>query len=280
MLRNGKMQLGISSYTFTWAIGVPGHPPERPLTAIGLLERAAELGVSLVQVADNLPLEQASAAEVAAFQKRAAELQLTLELGTRGIDLDHLKNYLTFAQRLEAKLLRVVVDTASHHPDVDAVVNNLSRLAPNLEKARINLAIENHDRFSTHALVEIMERIHSPVVGICLDTVNSFGALEGPEVVLERLGPWVINLHLKDFVIFRASHLMGFTLEGRPAGEGQLDIPHVLAKLSTLGRRPNAILELWTPPAENLAATIAKEAEWAARSLAYLRQLIPSETAS
>jgi 3-oxoisoapionate decarboxylase len=270
------MQLGISSYTFTWAIGVPGHPPEHPLTAIGLLERAAELGVSLVQMADNLPLERASAMELDAFQKRAAELQLTIELGTRGIDLDHLKNCLSLAQRLDAKLLRVVVDTATHHPDADTVVNNVSRLAPDLEKAGIKLAIENHDRYNTHTLVEILERIQNPAVGICLDTVNSFGALEGPEVVLERLGPWVINLHLKDFVIFRASHLMGFTLEGRPAGEGQLDIPHVLEKLRERGRQPNAILELWTPPSENLTATIAKEAAWAARSLAYLRQLIPN----
>ena len=270
------MQLGISSYTFTWAIGVPGHPPEHPLTAIGLLERAAELGVSLVQVADNLPLEHASVAEVADFQKRATDLQLTVELGTRGIDLDHLKNCLSLAHRLNAKLLRVVVDTATDHPKADTVINNVSRLAPDLEKAGIHLAIENHDRFSTHTLVEIMERIQNPAVGICLDTVNSFGALEGPEVVLERLGPWVINLHVKDFVIFRASHLMGFTLEGRPAGEGQLDIPSVLTKLRAFGRRPNAILELWTPPAENLAATIAKEAEWAARSLAYLRALIPT----
>jgi len=69
---------------------------------------------------------------------------------------------------------------------------------------------------------------------------------------------------------------MGFTLEGRPAGEGRLDIPGVLTHLRAFGRRPNAILELWTPPEENLAATIAKEADWAARSLAYLRQLIPT----
>ena len=52
----------------------------------------------------------------------------------------------------------------------------------------MTLAIENHDRFNSTTLVEILERIDSDRVGICLDTVNSFGALEGPEVVLENLG--------------------------------------------------------------------------------------------
>ena len=52
------MRLGIGSYTYGWAIGVSGHAPERPMGALDLLERAAELGVGLVQVADNLPLHR------------------------------------------------------------------------------------------------------------------------------------------------------------------------------------------------------------------------------
>lgn len=62
-------------------------------------------------------------------------------------------------------------------------------------------------------------------VGICLDTVNSLGAAEGIGVVVETLGPSVVNLHLKDFVVLRAAHMMGFSIEGRPAGRGQLDVP-------------------------------------------------------
>jgi hypothetical protein len=37
----------------------------------------------------------------------------------------------------------------------------------------------------------------------------------------------------------------------------------------------NAILELWTPPEPEIAATIAKEENWARQSIAYLRTLIP-----
>jgi sugar phosphate isomerase/epimerase len=138
------------------------------------------------------------------------------------------------------------------------------------------LAIENHDRFKARELADILRRIDSDQVGVCLDTVNSFGALEGPEVVVETLGPWTVNLHIKDFDIFRASHLMGFTIEGRPAGQGQLDVPWLLDELKAMGRDHNAILELWTPPEATSQETVAKEATWARESIDYLRGIIPS----
>ena len=43
------MRAGLSSYTYTWAVGVPGYSPHRPLTLVQLLERAASLSVSVVQ---------------------------------------------------------------------------------------------------------------------------------------------------------------------------------------------------------------------------------------
>ena len=104
--------------------------------------------------------------------------------------------------------------------------------------------------------------------------MNSFGALEGHEVVADVLGPWVVNLHVKDFAIRRASHRKGFLIEGRPAGQGRLDVPWLLATLREMGRAPNAVLELWTPVQETLEETIALEDAWARSSVSYLRGLI------
>ena len=52
------MRLGLSTYTYTWAVGVSGSMPDIPLTAEGLIDKAAEQGIGLVQFADNLPLEK------------------------------------------------------------------------------------------------------------------------------------------------------------------------------------------------------------------------------
>jgi sugar phosphate isomerase/epimerase len=269
------MQLGISSYTYTWAVGVPGCPPPQPMTATDLVDRAAALGVRVVQIADNLPLDRLSASELSAVGQRAAELGIRIEVGTRGIAQDHLRTYLRLAQRLQSPILRVVVDTADHHPSEDELVETVRSLMPEFEQAGVCLAIENHDRFEVKALAGILQRVGSTHAGVCLDTANSFGALEGPEVVVAVLGPCTVNLHLKDFAVRRADHNLGFVIEGRPAGQGQLDIPRLLRSLRNLGRDPNAILELWTPPEETLAETIAKESAWATASVEYLRRLIP-----
>lgn len=270
------MKLGIGTYTFAWAIGVPGHEPPQPMTAQGLIDQAHALGVHVVQIADNLPLPRLAPAEIAALANRASEVGIDVEVGTRGIKVDHLRTYLDLAVRFDSPILRVVTDTADHQPSEDEIVTTILALVPALEETGVTLAIENHDRFTSKTLVDLLQRIDNEYVGICLDTVNSFGALEGPGRVVETLGPWTVNLHVKDFAITRASHQMGFTVEGRPAGRGRLDVPGLLSRLRSMDRDVNAILELWTPPEPKLADTLAKEQGWAVESVAYLRTLIPN----
>ena len=268
------MQLGLSSYTYTWAVGVPGYPVEASLTALGLLDRAASLGVRVVQIADNLPLDALDAVELDALHAAATARGIQIEPGTRGIAPEHLAHYLALAQRFASPLVRVVIDTATHQPDLDEAIALLKESILAFEAAGIVLAIENHDRFRAEEFLEILETVDSPHLGICLDTVNSFGALDGPDGVIDTLGPWTVNLHVKDFTIRRANHTMGFVIEGTPAGKGLLDIPALLARLCAWGFDGSTILELWTPPEATLAETIAKEAAWAEESVGYLQGLM------
>jgi sugar phosphate isomerase/epimerase len=121
----------------------------------------------------------------------------------------------------------------------------------------------------------MVQRIGPEYAGICLDTVNSFGALEGPEVVIRTLAPYTINLHVKDFVIRRHPSLMGFEIVGAPAGKGRLDLPALIERLKTHNPNCNAILEQWPPPQKNPDATATMELEWARESVRHLRALIP-----
>lgn len=72
-------------------------------------------------------------------------------------------------------------------------------------------------------------------MGICLDSVNSMGAGEGIETIVEVLSPYTVNLHVKDFVVQRVYHMMGFVVEGRPAGQGMLPLEYLLEKLEPHG---------------------------------------------
>jgi 3-oxoisoapionate decarboxylase len=271
-------RLGVGSFAFAWAIGVPGHPPARPMDAFAFLDRAAALGAEVAQLGDNLPLQGWTAGELERLGARAAALGLTLEVGTRGIEGDHLPHYAEVARTLDSGLLRVVIDTERHRPSPDEVVATLRRALPALERTGVTLALENHDRFPVATLAAIVREVGSERVGICLDTVNSLGSLEGPDTVLDALGPLVVNFHVKDARIERLSHNMGFLVSGTPAGQGMLDLPGMLRRLADLGRAPNVILESWPPPEDDIEATIRKEAAWAEESMPYLRSVLAELT--
>lgn len=269
------MRLGLGSYAYAWAIGVPGHPPARPWTAFDLLDEAARLRVGLVQFCDNLPLTQLAPADLDRFEARARELEIQIELGTLGLHPENLRAYLRLARRFACPFVRVVVDSPGDEPTPEEIVARLHPLAMEFNAAGVKIALENHDRLKSRTLAWIIEQLGPERAGVCLDTVNSFGSLEGPEVVVGTLGSHTLCLHAKDFTIRRASHRMGFTLEGCPAGQGQLDVPWLLRQLASSPHPFNVILETWVPPDHTLAATIVRERTWTETGKNFLRALIP-----
>jgi 3-oxoisoapionate decarboxylase len=269
------VRLGVSSYAFVWAVGVPGYPPPKPLTVRELLHKATDLGVCVVQIADNLPLDKLSATELDAIVADAKRLKLDLEVGTCGIAPAHLQAYLRVALRLRSPIVRVVPDTDTVHPSPRELVEALRAVQPEFERAGVGIAIENHDRFPAATLARVVEHFGGRTVGICLDTANSIGRGEGLETLVRVLGRWVVNLHLKDFQVSRLPHKKGFVVEGCPAGRGLMDTLHLLTELRRLERDPNAILELWPPPAPTVEESIAREDAWTVESIQYLRQFIP-----
>lgn len=270
------MRLGLSSYTFGWAVGVPGHPLLSPLDEHGLLDRCLEHDIKLLQIGDNLPLCTFDQDRLAGLAERAVREGVQLEVGARRLTVENLKTHVSIARLLGARLVRFVIDDVDYHPTPEAIVKVLRQSAEML--TGIQLGIENHDRFPAASLRRIVEEAGCERIGICLDTANSIGAGEGLDTVLRELGPHTVNLHIKDFQIKRLPHLMGFTVEGRPAGSGQLDVPGLLERLAPFQRCETAVLELWTPPEREIERTLAREASWAASSLDYLKPLFKTKS--
>ena len=261
------MTLGIGSYTFGWAVG--GEPPWA-MDENGLLDTARDQGVRLVQIGDNIPLARFDDARLDHLGARAAREGVTLEVGARGLTPANLETHIRIARRLRAPLLRFVIDAADYRPLPEQVTAMLREAVSELGDGP-TVAIENHDRLMARMLRAIIEEVGDERVGICLDTANSYGAGEGWREVSDTLAPYTVGLHVKDFTVERLPHQMGFTLTGRPAGEGLLDLPWLLGRLAPYGRCRSAVLELWTPAEESPERTLAQERAWASRSLQYLR---------
>ena len=266
------MKPGISSYTYTWAIGVPGNEPKNPMTIYRLMEKAAELGVRVVQVADNLPLDEFPDTELRKIRNFADGLGIQIEAGSKKMTPGNLEKYIRIAAFLGSPILRFVIDGDGFLPEMQEIHSIIRHAVPLLEANRIVLAIENHDRLKAAAFVEIVERAGSETVAICLDSVNSMGAGEGLETVIGKLAPFTVNLHVKEFTVKRVYHKMGFVIEGCPLGEGMLPVPEIIQKVPEICH--SAILEQWTPPEDTLEKTIEKEARWAEQSMKYLKSVL------
>ena len=266
------MKLGISSYTYTWAVGFPGNQPMKPMNIYQLIEKADELGVSLLQVADNLPLDEFSSSELFNIREFAKRSNVQIEVGASKMTLDNFKKYIELAVFFDSPILRFVIDGGSFRPCLDEVHKIIRYSLPLLDKNNIVLAIENHDRFKAIEFVEMMEKADSDKIGICLDSVNSLGAGEGLETVIEKLARFTVNLHVKEFAIRRMSHQMGFIVEGCPLGKGILPIEDLIGKVSQSCH--SVILEQWTPCEETLEKTIEKENRWAKLSINHLKNIL------
>jgi sugar phosphate isomerase/epimerase len=268
------MKLGVSSFTFPWAIG--GIEPDHPVVmdAFQLLEKARALGADVLQIADNLPIGHLSNEDLSKLKASAASYAIALEVGTRGIKTENLERFFEIAQMLGSPILRVVIDSKGHEPEISEICELLKPFAARFKSANIKLAIENHDRLTCAEFNEIIDRVGPDWVGICLDTVNSLGAVEAPNTVIPALAPRAINVHMKDFEIVRTNGQMGFSVRGTALGQGRLDVAEVISAVGGSSREITSVIELWTPRQDSYLATVELEDAWASESVAFLRKSI------
>lgn len=266
------MRLGISSYTYTWGIGIDGfEKPPNPLSVFDLLEKAKDLQVEVLQVCDNIPVQQLDDDTVRQLAIKSKEYGIALEFGTRGLDEDNIHRYIEICRSCEAKILRTIL-IGGEYLDFTTTVNRLKKFIPLLEKYNIVMVLENHSTHTTTQLNQIIRGVGSEYLGICLDTVNSFQNLECPDQVINALIGISKNIHIKDFDIVRVNGQLGFSIFGTPAGKGKLNIPDILSRIED--KDISIILELWTPFESDITATIQTEDRWAEESIHYLKDAI------
>lgn len=269
------MKLGISSYAFPWAIGLPDATPSHPLNPLQLLEKAHELGVGLVQFGPNMPLDTLPEKELREVVKHANSCKIDLEVVTTGIEPGHLRGQIQFAKQIGAILLKTTPERADGHVPMRAEISNCLRaVLGDLTKAEIPLALDN-SRIPAQELNELLESIRNPWLGAALDTATPLVLPQGWQISVRVLGHRTLSLNIKDFVVQPSAHGMGLTVKGCPVGKGQLNIPWIMEAFAALRIEPSAILESWTPQQKTLPETIALENAWAKRGVEYLRQFIP-----
>lgn len=266
------MRIGISSWTYTWNLGVNGYPfPKEPMDVFSLLKKAHELGCDVLQIADNLPLESLSDGELARLYELSQKYGILLEVGTKGVDPDTLFLFIKIAKSLGSNIVRTLLHGNSGCPTLEQAENDIKKVLPVLKEEGIVLAIENHDYFPVSQMRHLIESINDRHVRICLDPVNNLAQGDSTNDVFRALGEYTVNFHCKDYTIKRKPSNLGFDVNGCASGHGLLDLPKCAKYFSD--RDISFVVELWTPWQGSIEATCALENEWAEKSVEALHKI-------
>ena len=137
------MTIGLGTYAFFWQWH---QTAETPLSLTGMVDRTADLGVGVFQICDYPLFESYDSSDLDRLRVRATKQEVRLELGTRGVRPAHLRRYLEMARRLDATLVRSMINTADHRPSPDEAVELLRSVAPGFEEAGVTVALETYEK--------------------------------------------------------------------------------------------------------------------------------------
>ena len=152
------------------------------------------------------------------------------------------------------------------------------RLAePVVRRHRVKLAVENHKDYRTDELADLMKRLASEWLGVCLDTGNNIALLDDALATAKALAPWTMTVHLKDMGAEESAD--GFLLSEVPLGRGRLDLKTVVGAVRSANPKARFNLEMITR--DPLSIPCLAEKYWAtlervpgrdlARMLAWVR---------
>jgi sugar phosphate isomerase/epimerase len=179
---------------------------------------------------------------------------------------------LTISLTLGATFVRSMLSDGNSLPSIEDAEQWLRQELPHWEAAGVTLALETYEQVPVTELVDLVARIDSPSLGICLDPANSVAALENPRETVERCAPYVAGLHIKDFSFTRHEQWVGFQLSGTPLGHGLLDYRHLMDTVRPEERGIHRVVEHWLPWQGTQTETIRLEREWTTTALAYMKE--------
>lgn len=254
--------VGIDSFSYHRRFGDVGswESPSSVRWSTGdFLDRANELGVSSV----SLQTLYLGAMEPAAMRRLRSELDergLTavlawghrcgLDSGRNPVRVEQAMACLDAAAAVGARLMRIVC--GDQFAFSSAAGERIRRLAPLVDRVArraadlgIGLAIENHADFVMADLVELVETIAAPNLGICLDLGNALRVGDDPVAAARLAASHVTMVHVKDMIVPTDSR-------GRPwarwptvpVGEGEIAVPEALGALAHAGIAPTLFVEM------------------------------------
>jgi sugar phosphate isomerase/epimerase len=292
-----RYQLGMHTYSLhlsglgeSWGFG-QAHAFEKSIDLRQLMELAVEWQLDGLHIT-NVDLESLDEARLAEVKTAAEAHGLYLEYNVsfnapsdprvNSTVADALRN----AKAMGADLVKFSLDIerprplygTCFHPDVMRQLDNrLEEFKVNLdllEELDLEISIENHCDTYADEVIWLVRQLNHPAVGTCVDTINSFVVLEGPEACIEKMAPYANCVHFCDNKLVVDPN--GTHWIGAPIGQGDIDCVKVLNTLrerATRLRRVTFEVE-FEQGSDPIEIARKKEIRACEESISYLRDVL------
>jgi sugar phosphate isomerase/epimerase len=238
--QDGKSRLGIAQFSYSARLRADrsAKPRDRLSDPLNFIDHCRMVGAGGIQM--NIGVrDQAYATRL---RRKAEAYDMFVEgsapLPKERPDVERFEAALLTARQAGAKVVRIAIggrryEQFSSAKQFEAFAaktwKSLQLSAPVADRQSIRLAIENHKDWRIDQMLDMLRRLGSEYVGVCVDTGNSFALLEDPMEVVRGYAPVGFAAHLKDMAV--AEYEDGFLLADVPLGQGVLDLPTMVSVL-------------------------------------------------
>jgi sugar phosphate isomerase/epimerase len=236
------MKVGIDSYCYHRFFGEvykQQKQPPRRMTLEDFIDRAQGLGVDGVSLESCFIPRRDDPGYLESVKARLDGYGLDrvyawghpdgLEGGRNQTEYRDMLAAIRHAQRIGAPVMRIVGSSLmfrfeDHQAQIRQLVVLLREAVQVAAGHGIKLAIENHIDFTAKEILQLIEEVGSPHLGVNFDTGNFARLLDDPIKGMELLARHTLATHIKDLRVNPAAAVDDwFFFSSTPVGEGFID---------------------------------------------------------
>jgi sugar phosphate isomerase/epimerase len=264
-----RTSVGVAGASYHFRAGVERQRGETPITdPLRFASYCAELGAGGIQAA--LPSADAGYARKVGdiLRKNGMYFEASAQLPRSESDLDAFQDMVRAAEQAGAGVIRTVLfsgrryeaftDMAHFQQARQDVWKSVTLAEPILRKRKMKIAIENHKDLRSEDLLQLIDRIQSEYVGVCVDLGNNYALMEDPVDIARAFSKFAYSCHIKDHIL--QSYDKGFLLFDAKLGTGVVNLRQAVSTLRQA--QPNLKFSLETMTRDALEVPYLADSYW------------------
>ena len=236
------MKVGIDSYCFHRFFGDVYPQQEQPpsqMTLEDFLKFAVDLGVQGVSLESCFIPQREDKGYMEGIKAFLDDHNLDrvyawghpdgLEGGKNEAEYKEMIKSFEHAKNIGAKVMRVVGSSLMfvhepHQPQIERLTKMFKEAIKVAEDYDVKMAVENHIDFTSDEILQLLEKVDSPYLGLNFDTGNFLRLLDDPIKGMEKLAKYTYATHIKDLKVQRGvAPDEWYFFSSTPVGEGYVD---------------------------------------------------------